>query len=53
MQCNATQVPVEDLHTASQLLARALNIRQKYMRLSYQEFPTNVERCPVFLFSFQ
>ena len=39
-----TGVPVEDLHTASQLLVRALSIREKYMNVSNQEFPSNVQR---------
>eukprot|EP00092_Neocalanus_flemingeri_P075416 GFUD01093427.1.p1 GENE.GFUD01093427.1~~GFUD01093427.1.p1 ORF type:complete len:789 (-),score=232.98 GFUD01093427.1:236-2602(-) len=39
-----TGVPVEDLHSASRLLARALNIREKYMTISHQVFPTNVQR---------
>ena len=37
-------VPVEDLATASHLLVRALAIREKYMAVSHQEFPTNVQR---------
>ena len=39
-----TGVPVEDLHTASELLIRALSIRERYMNVSYQEFPSNVQR---------
>ena len=42
---DSSGVPVEDLHSAAELLTKALNIRQKYCRLSYQEFPANVERC--------
>ena len=41
---DSSGVPVEDLHSAAELLTKALNIRQKYCRLSYQEFPANVER---------
>ena len=39
-----TGVPVEDLHTASHLLVRALSIREKYMNVSHQEFPSDVQR---------
>ena len=38
------QVPVEDLQSASHLLARALNIREKYLVTSHQEIPTDVQR---------
>ena len=41
---DSSGVPLEDLHSAAELLTKALNIRQKYCRLSYQEFPANVER---------
>ena len=41
---DSSGVPVEDLHSAAELLTRALNIREKYMRVSHQEFPANVER---------
>ncbi len=37
---------MEDLHNASKLLVRALEIREKYMRLSQQSFP---ETCSKFL----
>ncbi|VVC27125.1 AMP deaminase,Adenosine/AMP deaminase domain,Metal-dependent hydrolase,Adenosine/AMP deaminase [Cinara cedri] len=33
-------VPVEDLHWASQQLMEALHIRERYMRVSHQPFPT-------------
>ncbi|XP_023322408.1 AMP deaminase 2 isoform X4 [Eurytemora carolleeae] len=39
-----TGVPVEDLHSASKLLIQALNIRDKYMRVSRQGFPSSVDR---------
>jgi len=39
-----TGVPVEDLQTASKLLTEALNLREKYMKISHQEFPNNVKR---------
>jgi len=39
-----TGVPVEDLQSASHLLARALNIREKYLVTSHQEIPTDVQR---------
>ena len=38
------QVPVEDLKNASKLLVSALEIRQRYMKMSYQSFPTQVEK---------
>lgn len=34
------QVPLEDLHWASQQLMEALHIRERYMRVSHQSFPT-------------
>lgn len=34
-----TQVPLEDLHWASQQLMEALHIRERYMRVSHQSFP--------------
>lgn len=39
-----TGVPVEDLHSASKLLIEALNIRDKYMRISRQGVPSSVDR---------
>ncbi|XP_050437647.1 AMP deaminase 2-like isoform X2 [Adelges cooleyi] len=33
-------VPLEDLHWASQQLMEALHIRERYMRVSHQSFPT-------------
>jgi len=33
------QVPLEDLHWASQQLMEALHIRERYMRVSHQSFP--------------
>ena len=45
---DSSGVPVEDLHSAAELLTRALNIREKYMRVSHQEFPANVERYNMF-----
>ena len=41
---DSTGVPVEDLHTAANLLIKALEIREKYMNVSHQEFPSNVQR---------
>ena len=35
---------MEDLQSASHLLARALNIREKYLVTSHQEIPTDVQR---------
>jgi len=37
---NYLQVPLEDLHHASQLLVQALRIRERYMAISNQSFPT-------------
>ena len=45
---DSSGVPVEDLHSAAELLTRALNIREKYMRVSHQEFPANVERYNIY-----
>jgi len=39
-----TGVPTEDLQTASKLLIKALDVREKYMRVSRQGFPSNVNR---------
>jgi len=39
-----TGVPIDDLESASKLLIKALNIREKYMRLSHQGFPSYVDR---------
>lgn len=33
-------MPLEDLHSASQQLMEALHIRERYMRVSHQSFPT-------------
>lgn len=38
------QVPLEDLHWASQQLMEALHIRERYMRVSHQSFPTITSR---------
>ena len=46
---DSSGVPVEDLHSAAELLTRALNIREKYMRVSHQEFPANVERYNLYI----
>jgi len=37
-------VPIEDLKSASELLVKGLEIRQRYMKYSLQEFPSYVER---------
>jgi len=37
-------VPLDDLRNASELLVRALLIRQKYMNMSSQQFPTATAR---------
>jgi len=37
-------VPLEDLKSASELLVQALEIRQKYLKCSLQDFPSYVER---------
>ena len=47
---DSSGVPVEDLHSAAELLTRALNIREKYMRVSHQEFPANVERYNIYIY---
>jgi len=39
-----TGVPIEDLKSASEMLVKALGIRQKYMRQSKQDFPSYVDR---------
>jgi len=39
-----TGVPIEDLKSASEMLVKALGIRQKYMRHSKQDFPSYVDR---------
>lgn len=39
-----SQVPLEDLHWASQQLMEALHIRERYMRVSHQSFPTITSR---------
>jgi len=39
-----TGVPIEDLKSASEMLVKALGIRQKYMRDSKQDFPSYVDR---------
>ena len=36
------KVPMEDLQSASKLLVKALEIRERYMRMSQQEFPSSV-----------
>ncbi|XP_025418247.1 AMP deaminase 2 isoform X3 [Sipha flava] len=38
-------VPLEDLHWASQQLMEALHIRERYMRVSHQTFPTITSKC--------
>ena len=38
------QVPLEDLQQASQMLVRALAIREKYMNNSRQSFPSITSR---------
>ena len=48
---DSSGVPVEDLHSAAELLTRALNIREKYMRVSHQEFPANVERYNTYIYT--
>lgn len=48
---DSSGVPVEDLHSAAELLTRALNIREKYMRVSHQEFPANVERYNIYIYT--
>jgi len=39
-----TGVPIEDLKSASEMLVKALGVRQKYMRYSKQDFPSYVDR---------
>jgi len=39
-----TGVPIEDLKSASEMLVKALGIREKYMRYSKQDFPSYVDR---------
>jgi len=39
-----TGVPVEDLKSASEMLVKAISIRQKYMRYSQQDFPGYMDR---------
>jgi len=39
-----TGVPVDDLASASKLLIKALDIRERYMQKSRQHFPSNVAR---------
>jgi len=41
---DVTGVPIEDLKSASSMLAKALAVRQKYMRVSKQEFPSFCDR---------
>jgi len=41
---NNTGVPAEDLQSASKLLIQALAIRDKYMKLSRQAFPSYIDR---------
>ena len=36
------KVPMEDLQSASKLLVKALEIRERYMRMSQQVFPSSV-----------
>lgn len=36
---------MEDLHWASQQLMEALHIRERYMRVSHQSFPTITSKC--------
>lgn len=38
------QVPMEDLQSASRLLVKALEIRERYMRFSQQSFPSSVQK---------
>jgi len=38
------KVPLEDLHSASELVVRALLIRKKYMSMCSQQFPSATER---------
>ena len=37
---DCTGVPIEDLRSASEMLVQALEIRQKYMKVSHQAFPS-------------
>ena len=41
---DCTGVPIEDLKSASEMLARALEVRQKYMKVSHQQFPSFCNR---------
>jgi len=41
---DSTGVPLEDLKSASDMLVKAMEIREKYMKLSKQNFPSYVKR---------
>jgi len=41
---DSTGVPIEDLKSASDMLVKAMEIREKYMKLSHQQFPSYVSR---------
>jgi AMP deaminase len=52
-----SQVPYEDLEQAARLLVQALHVRERYMAISHQTFPSMTSRflrsvdsgCPNFL----
>ena len=41
---DCTGVPIEDLKSASEMLVKAIAVRQKYMKVSKQQFPSFGER---------
>jgi hypothetical protein len=40
----SSQVPIEDLKSLSAMLVKGLEIRERYMRVSHQAFPSYVKR---------
>jgi len=41
---DCTGVPIEDLKSASEMLVKAMEVRQKYMKVSHQQFPSFANR---------
>jgi hypothetical protein len=44
LNCIVFQVPYEDLEQAARLLVHALHVRERYMAISQQTFPTTTSR---------
>ena len=43
-KCKILKVPIEDLKSLSEMLVKAMEIRERYMGASHQKFPSHVKR---------